>query len=153
GNALFELYLDRLKPEDAGRFGLLLLQTFIEHDTEQEALAFATQSADQRQQMWLSWHQKRPEVAAQYPFNYEQVFAAAKAAKLREPIHSCSENKGLLGLTVRAPGPDAGGLVRGYLKDHGHKVNQSKALLTALARNPSAAAIQVVLAAANRLKQ
>ena len=157
GNALFELYLDRLKPENAGRFGLFLLQTFIERDTtscsEQEALAFAKQSADQRQQMWLSWHQKRPEVAAQYPFNYEQVFAAAKAAKLREPIHSCSENKGLLGLTVRAPGPDAAALVRRYLKDHGHKVNQSKALLTALARNPSPAAIQVVLAAANRLKQ
>jgi hypothetical protein len=92
-------------------------------------------------------------VAAQYPFNYEQVFAAAKAAKLREPIHSCSENKGLLGLTVRAPGPDAGALVRRYLKDYGHKVNQSKALLTALARNPSPAAIQAVLAAANRLKQ
>jgi len=74
-------------------------------------------------------------------------------AKLREYIHSCPENKGVLGPTVRAPGPDAAALVRRYLKDHGNKVNQSKALLMALARNLSPAAIQVVLAAANRLKQ
>jgi hypothetical protein len=157
GNALFELYLDRLRPEDAGRFGLFLLQTFIERDTtscsEEVALAYAKQRADQSQQWWQGWQQRNPEQAAQHPFNYEQTFAAAKAAKLREHIHSCSENKGLLGLTVRAPGPDAGALVRRYLKDHGNKVNQSKALLTALARNPSPAAIQVVLAAANRLKQ
>jgi hypothetical protein len=157
GNALFELYLDRLKTEDAGRFGLFLLQAFIERDTttcgEEEALAYAKQSADQQQQWRLSYQQQHPQWAAQNPFNYDQAFAAAKAAKLREPIHSCSENKGVLGLTMRAPGPEAGALVRRYLKDHGNKVNQSKALLTALARNPSPAAIQVVLAVANRLKQ
>jgi Domain of unknown function (DUF4132) len=157
GNALFELYLDRLRTEDAERFGLFLLQTFIERDTatcsEEDALAYAKQYADQRQQSWRSWQQGNPERAAQHPFNYEQVFTTAKAAKLGEHVYSCSENKGLLGLTMRAPGPDAGALVRRYLKDHGNKVNQSKALLLALARNPSPAAIQVVLAAANRLKQ
>jgi hypothetical protein len=157
GNALFELYLDRLDVEDAERFGLFLLQAFIERDTttcsEEDALAYAKQYADQSRQSWQSWHQRNPEYAEQHPFNYEQSFAAAKAAKLREHLHSCSENKGLLGLTMRAPGPDAGALVRRYLKDHGNKVNQSKALLLALARNPSPAAIQVVLAAANRLKQ
>lgn len=157
GNALFELYLDRLETEDAERFGLFLLQAFIERDTttcsEADALAAAKQSADQSQQWWQSWQQRNPQHAAQHPFNYDQTFAAAKAAKLREHIHSCSENKGMLGLTMRASGPDAGALVRRYLKDHGNKVNQSKALLTALAKNPSPAAIQVVLAAANRLKQ
>jgi hypothetical protein len=157
GNALFELYLDRLRPEDAERFGVFLLQAFIERDTttcsETEALTAAKQSADQQQQWWQSWHQRNPNQAEKSPFNYEQAFAAAKAAKLREHIHSCSENKGILGLAVRAPGPDAGALVRRYLKDHGNKVNQSKALLVALARNPSPAAIQIVLSAANRLKQ
>ena len=54
---------------------------------------------------------------------------------------------------MRAPGPDAAAMMRRYLKDYGHKVNQSKALLTALSRNPAPAAIQAVLAAANRLKQ
>src|SRR5262249_56776800 len=42
GNALFELYLDRLKTEDRERFGRFLLQAFIERDTtscsEEEAL-------------------------------------------------------------------------------------------------------------------
>ena len=157
GNALFELYLDRLKTEDRERFGRFLLQAFIERDTtscsEEEALATAKQRADQEQHWWQGWHQRNPEQASQHRFNYDQAFAAAKAAKLREHIHSCSENKGLLGLTMRAPGRDAAALVHRYLKDHGNKVNQSKALLTALAQNPSPVAIQVVLAAANRLKQ
>jgi hypothetical protein len=55
GNALFELYLDRLKTEDAERFGLFLLQAFIERDTtscgEEEALAFAKQRADRSSQL------------------------------------------------------------------------------------------------------
>jgi hypothetical protein len=158
GNALFELYLDRLLPEDAERFGLFLLQAFIERDTttcsEEEALVAAKQSADQAQQYWQRWQSQQGSGSpSAYPFDYDQTFAAAKAAKLREHLHSCSENRGLLGLTSRAPGAQAAALVRRYLKDHGNKVNQSKALLTGLARNRSPAAIQVVLAAAHRLKQ
>lgn len=157
GNALFELYLDRLKPEDAEHFSLFLLQSFIERDTEscseEEALAAAKVSADRQQGWWQQWHQRNPNKADEYPFNYDKVFAQAKASKLAEPVHSCSENRGFLGLTMRAPGRDAGALVRRYLKDYGHKVAQSKALLTALARNPAPAAIQVILAVANRHKQ
>ena len=56
GNALFELYLDRLKPEHAERLGLFLLQAFIERDTancgEEEALVWAKQRAEQGAQ-WL----------------------------------------------------------------------------------------------------
>jgi hypothetical protein len=88
GNALFELYLDRLKTDDAGRFGLFLLQAFIERDTatctEEEALAYAKQITDQTQQWRLTWQQQHPEQAARYPFNYEHEFARAKAVKLRE---------------------------------------------------------------------
>ena len=157
GNAMFELYLDRLRPEDAQRFGLFLLQAFIERDTasctDEEASAFARECADDEQQNWLRWSQQDPEWASENPFSYEKEFAGAKAEKLREQVHSCSANRGFLGLTTRAPGPDAAALARRYLKDNGQKVNQSKALLTALARNPAPAAIQAVLAVANRHKQ
>jgi hypothetical protein len=157
GNAMFELYLDRLKPEDAGRFGLFLLQAFIERDTascsEEEANESARESADQQQQWSLQYSQQNPEWARENPFVYEQAFAEARAAALREQPYSCSANRGFLGLTMRAPGPDAAALARRYLKDNGQKVNQSKALLTALARNPALAAIQAVLATANRHKQ
>ena len=33
GNALFDFYLDRLRPEDAGRLGLFMLSTFVARDT------------------------------------------------------------------------------------------------------------------------
>jgi hypothetical protein len=157
GNALFELYLDRLKPEHAERLGLFLLQAFIERDTgtctEEEANEYAKERADRRQQWWEQRSQQDPEWGRKYPFNYEQAFVSVKAEKLRQHIHSCSDNRGVLGLTMRAPGPDSAALTRRYLKDHGQKVNQSKALLTALARNPAPAAIQAVLAVSNRHKQ
>jgi hypothetical protein len=50
-------------------------------------------------------------------------------------------------------GADAAQQVRTFLKDHGSRVSQAKALLDMLAGNPSKAALQVVLAAARRTKQ
>jgi hypothetical protein len=157
GNALFDLYLDQLREDDAATLGVFLLRTFIARDTlncgEEEASAYATKQAGLLQQSWTRWQQANPAKAALQPFNYARAFAHARAQMLSVHSHSCSENRGFLALSARAPGPVAAELVRGYLKDHGHKVNQSRALLTALARNPAPAAIQTVLAAANRLKQ
>jgi len=154
GNALFDLYLDSLLPADAAKLGLFLLEAFIARDTatcsEEEANSYATNHAETRQRHWMTWQQRNPNAS---PFDYAREFAEAKARKLSIHISSCSENRGILAFSIRAPGPEAAALVRRYLKDHGNKVNQSKALLTALARNPAPAAIQAVLAAANRLKQ
>ncbi|MCH9806526.1 MAG: DUF4132 domain-containing protein [Alphaproteobacteria bacterium] len=146
GNALFDLYLERVEEEDAAAFGLFLLDAFIERDTQspsrEEALERATKEVDR----WLK------SISTNHNINRAQHIEGT-ASRLMGQQAGCSQNRGILGLTRYAPGHEAGERVRRYLKDNGNKVNQSKALLTALARNPSPAAIQVVLAVSHRLRQ
>ena len=110
-------------------------------------------SRDEQQRNWQRWAGSQSQLAAQQPFNYQQVFDYGRLAKLGQHLHSAAEHRGILGLSSRAPGADAAALVRRYLKENGSKVSQAKSLLAALSANPAPAAIQAVLAAANRLKQ
>jgi hypothetical protein len=157
GNALFDFYLDRLRPEDAERLGLFMLSTFVARDTiapsQADAQAHAKAYADEQQRIWQQWSGRNPQLAAQHPFNYQQYFEYGRLAKLSQHLHSAAEHRGILGLASRAPGADAAALVRRYLKENGSKVSQARSLLAALSANPAPAAIQAVLAAANRLKQ
>lgn len=146
GNAMFDLSLDRMMPDSAAALGLLVLKTFVDADTRTidpaDALAEAEKEAD-RLIATTGWAlaTDRQRYVDSYFSHYIQRHQGA------------SEHRGSLGLSVRAPGAEAAEIVGRYLKDHGDKVNQAKALLQALARNPAPAAIQGVLAAANRLKQ
>ncbi len=147
GNALLDLYLDRLAPEDSERLGLFSLRAWIGRDTlrvsEADANAYAQANVDATYKTWLRWDRD---------LTRETVFAQLKSDKLGEYLTSANANKGLLGLATHVPGPDAAEAVRGYLKNHGARVAQCKALLECLAANPAPAAIQVVLATANRFK-
>lgn len=158
GNALFDFYLDRLVPDDAAALGQFILTTFVARDTvspsEEEAQAAGKAFADQQQQWWQQFQARNPQAAAQLPaFSYQQAFQAGRLSKLAQHIYSAAEHRGILGLTSRAPGADAAALARRYLKENGSKTSQARSLLAALSANPAPAAIQVVLAAANRLKQ
>jgi hypothetical protein len=157
GNALFEFYLDRPRPEDAAALGVFVLSTFIARDTispsEAEAQATAKVYADQQQQDWQRWNAQHPQSAAQHPFDYAEALEIGRLFKLGQHLHSAAEHRGVLGLAARAPGGDAAAIVRRYLKEHGSKTSQARSLLAALSANPAPAAIQLVLAAANRLKQ
>lgn len=156
GNALFELYLDRAEPQDAAALGLFVAKAFIDRDTVTcsgaEANAHAEQLVQQQLQWWANHPSGLPPVSRQAP-EANSWFQMYKSAKLREHLYSASDNKGLLALAVRAPGPEVAALVRNYIKEHGGKVSQVRSLLTCLASNPAPAAIQVVLGAANRIKQ
>lgn len=147
GNALFDLYLDRLLPEDGQRLGLFLLRSWVGHDTacpsEAEANAYAQANVDGRFKLMVRWTEG---------FTKERAFTQLKSEKLGEYLHSAIANKGLLGLASRASGPEAAEAVRSYLKNHGARTAQCKALLDCLAANPAPAATQVVLATANRFK-
>ena len=143
GNALLELYLDRLEPEDAHRLGTLILRSWIEQDTlrpsDDEANAYAKMMADQT-------HNRLRTTP------WQELFASFRREKLSEYLSSAAINKGILALTVRADGATAAQLGSQYLRDHNRRVSQCKALIEALAANPSPAAIQIVLATANRFK-
>lgn len=147
GNALLDLYLDRLAPEDSARLGLFSLRTWIARDTlrvsDTEANAYAQANVDATYKSWLRWDRS---------LTKDSVFARLKSEKLGEYLTSANADKGLLGLATQVPGPDAAEAVRAYLRNHGARIAQCKALLECLAANPSPAAIQIVLATANRFK-
>jgi hypothetical protein len=64
-----------------------------------------------------------------------------------------SETKGLLALARGVPPSHAAAKTRWYLKTHGQQTSQTSALLELLAAKADPPSLQVVLAAANRLKQ
>ncbi len=147
GNALFDLYLERLQPEDAQLLGQAVLGAWTSQDTvgptDEEANAYAKANADSSYAYMRKW---MPEITL------DSVFNMLKREKRSQYLNSAIANKGLLALCVRLNGADAAERVKAYLKNHGSRTAQCKALIDCLASNPSPAAIQVVLATANRFK-
>ncbi len=94
-----------------------------------------------------------PQSAAYWPTDRATVFAQLKQMKAGTYLGSAADSKGVLALATRVNGADAAQRVRAFLKDHGQRVSQAKALLELLAAVGSGAALQLVLAAANRSKQ
>ena len=140
GDPLLNLSIDRLEPRCAEQLGVLALSSFVAFDTrrpgEEEANAHAEANADQLLQTYKKW---RPN------FTREQAFAQLKFQKLAEYLGSAIDHRGILALTRRAPGLEALNIVKAYFRDHYRRTVQCKALLEALANNPSPAALQFLL--------
>ncbi|SFJ65486.1 protein of unknown function [Sphingomonas sp. NFR04] len=155
-NALLDLWLEPLAKEDARRFSLFVLQSWIEHDTRRPTEADANAHAAANVDAILSQNQQaarqNPRYAEYYVTDRDKLFAMLKRTKMSEYFGSASDSKGILALATQAEGADAAALVRSFLKDHGARISQDKALLEVLAANASPAAIQVVLSTANRFK-
>jgi hypothetical protein len=156
GNAMMDLCLDRLAPRDAHRLGQSVFAAWIAEDTRttslEDANAQAQAEVDGRLRTHLQWAKQHPESASAWITDRGLLFAQIRNEKLGTYLGSAVDNKGLLALTTRIDGIDMAKMARGYLKNHGSRVSQSKAVLEALAANPSGAAIQIVLATANRFK-
>jgi hypothetical protein len=156
GNALIDLWLDRLMPGDADRLGRHVLGAWIGQDTRtatlNEANAYALSHIDARLQQHIQWAKRDPRYADYWITDRDKLFAVIRNEKLGVYLGSAADNKGLLALTTRMDGIDMAKTARSYLKNHGARVSQCKAVLDALASNPSSAAIQIVLATANRFK-
>jgi HEAT repeat protein len=148
GNALFGLYLDQLVPDDAQTFSTWILDSWINYDTagpsESDANAYAKAHAPSSYQSVKHW---KPD------YTEENVFAELKRRFLDQYLNSGSDSKGVLGLAARAPSALAVERVRAYLKGHGPRTSQSSALLELLAGIGDPVTLQVVIAAATRLKQ
>ncbi|WP_168603504.1 DUF4132 domain-containing protein [Novosphingobium sp. SG707] len=157
GNALMSLWLARLVPGDAHKLGWMVLTSWIDEDTrtpsDEEANAYAAANVAAVLQSNIANAKRWPQSADYFPTDRDVVFARLKASKAGQYLGSAIDSKGILALCVRVNGVDAAQRARAFLKNHGARVAQSKALLEALAANGSSAALQVVLAAANRSKQ
>jgi len=157
GNALIELWLDRLAPGDAHRLGWMVLTSWIEQDTrtctEEEANQYAAAHVAAALKQNIDTVKRYPQAADYYATDRDTVFAQLRRVKLGTYLGSAVDSKGILALATRVDGADAAQKVRPFLKDHGARTSQAKALLEMLASNPAGAALQLVLAAANRSKQ
>jgi len=148
GNALFDLYLDRIHPEDVETFSTWILESWCNYDTarpsEDEGNAYASQHAATRykhSKRWIS------------DYTEERAHADLKREFMSNYPNSGAATKGILALAKQTPPTIAADRVRAYLKNHGSRTSQSSSLLELLASKGDPVSLQVVIAAATRLKQ
>ncbi len=148
GNTLFELYFDQLAPDDSMQFSSWILNSWVDYDTarptDQEANDYAQKHAQNRVQMYQRWMKD---------YTLERAIADLKSEVKSRYLNSGAANKGILGLATRTPPSTAADLVRGYLRNHGSRTSQASSLLEVLAAKGDPVSLQVVIAAATRLKQ
>jgi hypothetical protein len=145
GSPWFELLLDQLAPASAAKLGSFVLHAWIAFDTaapsEAEANAHAQANVQSTLASWIRWQPNA---------THDSIFAMLRAQKLGEYFNSGNDSKGILALSVRAPGSEAVAVTRAFFRDHYPRTAQCKALLECLAGNPSPVATQYVLAIAKR---
>jgi len=148
GNALFQIYLDQLDPKDAETVSTWILESWIGYDTahpsDADANAHAKKNAANRFQSMQRWIKD---------YSEERAFADLRREFLSQYLNSGAETKGVLALAARASSAVAADRVRAYLKNHGSRTSQASSLLEVLAGIGDPVALQVVIAAATRLKQ
>jgi hypothetical protein len=83
----------------------------------------------------------------------DQVYEQLRREKAGEYLGSAIADKGVLSLTVGAPGHVAYALTQRYIRDHGQRRAQVEALIVAASGNDDPAAIQLVLSVARKFKQ
>ncbi|MCK0097303.1 DUF4132 domain-containing protein [Yoonia sp. F2084L] len=148
GNALFEIYLDQLAPDSAASFSQWIFDSWMTYDTvvpsDEEAIAHADKHIAQRQQSYKRWY---PDMTR------DQIYAQLKREMKSQYQNTGAATKGILALASRVPSQIAADRVRTYLRNHGSRTSQASSLLEVLAHKGDPVSLQVVIAAATRLKQ
>ncbi|PDT33256.1 hypothetical protein CO671_25995 [Rhizobium sp. M10] len=148
GDPLIHMALERLDRKDAERLGAAVVSAFISYDTQhptsEEANAYAAAGAKQRYDYMKKWRTD---------FSEELAFAELRREKLAIYLNSALDHRGLLALARFAPPAETTLLVKRYLREHGKRPNQCRALLDALMANPVPQVLQLVLIASQRHKQ
>ncbi|MBX9796867.1 DUF4132 domain-containing protein [Sphingomonas sp.] len=157
GNAMMNLWLDRLAPGQAHKLGWMVLTGWMDEDTRQpsdeEANAYASLHVDATVRQNLTYAKRWPDSAGYFSSDRAVVFAQLKRAKAGEYLGTAVDSKGILALAARVNGADAAQRIRPFLKEHGSRTSQAKAVLDVLAAIGDGAALQLILVAANRSKQ
>ncbi|WP_299719207.1 DUF4132 domain-containing protein [uncultured Tateyamaria sp.] len=148
GNALFEIYLDQLSPDSAAGFSQWVFDSWITYDTampsDADAIAYADKNIAHMVQSYKQW---APEMTR------DQIYAMLKSEAKSQHLNSGTATKGILALASRVPPQVAADRVRAYLRNHGSRTSQTSSLLELLAHKGDAVSLQVLIAAATRLKQ
>ncbi|WP_182418067.1 DUF4132 domain-containing protein [Bartonella sp. HY038] len=157
GNQMMRLWLDQLKPESANELGLFILHTWITEDTltynEDEAFAYANTHTDQRLQENLRYIKIYPNAESYVLTDRDLIFKQLYESAFEYYKQSAVDSKGILALASHIDDIQLVAIARDYIKKHGSRVSQSKAMMDMLVGNSSSPAIQVILSAARRIKQ
>ncbi|MBY3241978.1 DUF4132 domain-containing protein [Rhizobium laguerreae] len=148
GDPMIHMALERLDRRDAERLGAAIVSAFISYDTQrpssEEANAYAAENAKRRYESSKKWRKD---------FTEELAFAELRREKLAIYLNSALDHRGLLALARFAPPAETTLLVKRYLREHGKRPNQCRALIDALMANPVPQVLQLVLIASQRHKQ
>ena len=151
GAGLIPLHISLLDKPSQEALGVFVLDTWIAYDTkiagEEECRAYATANVDARYRRYQGWSGRFSAMTK------EQIFDELRHEKLGQYAGSAIAEKGLLALTVGAPGHHVFSACQRYIRDHGRRRAQVEALITAASGNDDPAAIQLVLSVARKFKQ
>ena len=158
GAGLIPLYVSLLDEPSRQALGTFALDAWIARDTQtasdEDCRAYATANVDARYNQYQDWAKRYPQYyATQAAMTKDQVFDELRREKGGQYLGSAIGEKGLLALTVGAPGHNVYAAAQRYIRDHGQRRAQVEALVTAASGNPDPAAIQLVLSVARKFKQ
>ena len=146
GSQLFRLYLEQLQPDDVTAFADWLLASWIAYDTDRGDVAA----------MRVRARKDAERVKAGVNFTVltvEQLTEQNLRDMLSVYPYSGNDSKGILALTHRATPAMVVPQIQSYLKNHGKRVSQAKALVEVLAASGTPEALQVLVAITTRFKQ
>ena len=123
-----------------------MLQSWIGFDTAKGSQAdhVAKMMVQAKQMQQHSWYAKH---------TLEELLAMVLASSPNPYLNSGADTKGLLALAIRATPAQGVQIATAYLKDHGKRVSQAKALVEMLAAMGTPEAVQRLVATATRFKQ
>ncbi len=150
GSPLFGLHFDQMTPDSVTAVADWVLKSWINYDTDRPVGAAMRAKAEERAKRVMasgtSW-------MVQVGYTYEQLTDVFLGQMTSGYPNSGADSKGILALTHRATPATAGPMIARYLKQHGKRVSQAKAMVETLYGMGSQDAVQVLVATATRFKQ
>lgn len=150
GSPLFGLYFDQMTQDSVTAVSDWVLNSWITYDIDRpigpEAHALAEQRARRSLASTSSW-------MAHVGYSVEELTAFYLRNMASGYPNSGADSKGILALSHRATPSAAGPMIARYLKQHGKRVSQAKALVETLYGMGTQDAVQVLVATATRFKQ
>ncbi len=150
GSPLFGLYFDQMTPESVTAVADWVLNSWIGYDTDRPVGPAARAKAEERAKRDIA---SKSSWMAHVGYSLEQITEIYLRSMASGYPNSGADSKGILALTHRATPSTAGPAIARYLKQHGKRVSQAKAMVETLYGMGSQDAVQVLVATATRFKQ
>ena len=155
GFGLIPLYVSLLDKPSRQALGTFILDAWVAEDTrrlsDDEVRAYVIGRIDAQYDTYLQWMKSTWPGALSK--TKDQMFDELRREKAREYATDLTSDKGLLALTVGAPGHHVATVIRRYIREQHGRRAQLTALITAASASDDPAAIQLVLSIARHFRQ